>query len=64
LLKIHQIFILKFLLLFVGTLAITALISYIALKTTIIEQNKQHLKNAIELIELELQSQDNLDELV
>ncbi|MCF6340098.1 MAG: ATP-binding protein [Sulfurimonas sp.] len=63
-LKIHQIFILKFLILFIGTLAVTAFVSYIALKTTIIEQNKQHLKNAIEFIEMELQSKDNLDELV
>lgn len=53
-LKIHQIFILKFLLLFVGALLVTSLISYIALKTIIIEHNKTHLKNAIELIALEL----------
>jgi signal transduction histidine kinase len=63
-LKIHQIFILKFLLLFIGTLAITSLISYIALKTIIIEHNKEHLKNAIELMELELQNVKNLDKYI
>ncbi len=62
-LKIHQIFILKFLLLFVSTLLITSIISYIALKDIIIEHNKNHLKHAIELIEMELKNTKNLDDL-
>jgi len=61
-LKIHQIFILKFLILFVSTLLITSLISYIALKSIIIEHNKNHLKHAIELMEIELKKVDNLDD--
>lgn len=61
-LKIHQIFILKFLLLFISALLVTSLISYIALKSIIIEHNKTHLKNAIELMEIELQNIHNLDE--
>ncbi|MCK4875934.1 MAG: ATP-binding protein [Sulfurimonas sp.] len=61
-LKIHQIFILKFLLLFISALLVASLISYIALKSIIIEHNKTHLKNAIELIEIELQNTHNLDE--
>lgn len=60
-LKIHQLFIIKFLLLFVGTLFVTSLISYVALKSTIIDNNKKHLQNAISLIGSQLQSIDNLD---
>lgn len=63
-LKIHQIFILKFLVLFVSTLLIASLISYIALKSIIIEHNKNHLKHAIELMEIELKSIKNLDDYV
>lgn len=60
-LKIHQIFIIKFLLLFVGTLFVTSLISYIALKSIIIEHNENHLENAIILMELELENIEDLD---
>lgn len=60
-LKIHQIFIVKFLLLFVGTLLITSLISYVALKVIIIDHSKNNLQNAIGLIGLELQNIDDLD---
>ena len=52
---------LKFLLLFVGTVFITSLLSYIALKSIIIEHNKNHLENAIVLMGLELENIDNLD---
>jgi signal transduction histidine kinase len=61
-LKIHQIFILKFLGLFIGALLVTSIISYVALKSIIIEHNKKNLTNAIELIQLELQNMHNLDE--
>ncbi|MDA3908222.1 MAG: ATP-binding protein [Sulfurimonas sp.] len=60
-LKIHQIFIIKFLLLFVGTLFVTSLISYIALKSIIIDRNQDHLENAIVLMGLELQKIEDLD---
>ncbi len=60
-LKIHQIFILKFLLLFVGTLLVTSLISYVTLKSIIIDHNKNHLQNAIVLMSLELDKIDDLD---
>ena len=63
-LKIHQIFIIKFLLLFIGSLLITSVISYISLKSIIIEHNKSHLKHAIELMDLNLKKVDNLDEFV
>ncbi|MDD2790855.1 MAG: HAMP domain-containing sensor histidine kinase [Sulfurimonas sp.] len=62
-LKIHQVFIIKFLLLFVGTLFVTSLVSYIALKSSIIEHNKEHLKNAIQLINLEIDKEESLEKL-
>lgn len=61
-LKIYQIFIIKFLLFFVGTLFITSLVSYISLKSSIIEHNQEHLQNAIKLISMELENHENLDE--
>ncbi|MDD5400329.1 MAG: ATP-binding protein [Sulfurimonas sp.] len=61
-LKIHQIFMLKFVLLFSVTLLITSVISYIALKNIIIEHNKNHLKHAIELIKIDLENIENLDD--
>ncbi len=60
-LKIHQIFILKFLLLFATSLLISSIISYIALKDIIIEHNKNHLKHAIEFMEMDIKSVDNLE---
>lgn len=63
-LKIHQIFIIKFLLLFLGALAITSLISYLALKSIVIEHNKKHLQHAIEFISMELEGAGDLDAYV
>ena len=63
-LKIHQIFIIKFLLLFVGTLFIVSLTSYIVLKSIIIQHNQNHLKHAIELMEMELGDVHDLDSYV
>jgi len=63
-LKIYQIFILKFLLLFVGTIFLSSIIIYISLKDIIIEHNKNNLKNAIILMELELDKVDELDSYV
>ncbi|TKI69297.1 sensor histidine kinase [Sulfurimonas crateris] len=60
-LKIHQIFILKFLLLFATSLLVSSIISYIALKDIIIEHNKNHLKHAIEFMEMDLKSVDDLE---
>jgi len=60
-LKIHQIFILKFLLLFATSLLISSVISYIALKDIIIEHNKNHLKHAIEFMEMDLKKVNDLD---
>ncbi len=63
-LKIHQIFILKFVGLLVATLLISSIISYISLKSSIIDNNKIHLQHAISLIELELDDIDDLDSYV
>ncbi|MDT8339016.1 MAG: sensor histidine kinase, partial [Sulfurimonas sp.] len=60
-LKIHQIFILKFILLFAASLLISSIISYIALKDIIIEHNKNHLKHAIEFMEMDLKHVEDLD---
>jgi len=60
-LKIHQIFILKFLLLFATSLLISSIISYIALKDIIIEHNKNHLKHAIEFMEMDLKKVEDLE---
>ena len=62
-LKIHQIFIIKFLLLFIGTILFSSIISYVSLKSIIIEHNKTHLQNAISLISLNLFDTTNLDKL-
>jgi len=61
LLKIHQIFILKFLALFVASLLITSILSYIALKTIIIEHNKINLQNSITIMSLDIQDVKDLD---
>ena len=60
-LKIHQIFIIKFLLLFVGSLFVTSLISYVALKSIIIDHSENHLENAIVMMGLDLEKIDDLD---
>ncbi|MFT5835251.1 MAG: two-component system phosphate regulon sensor histidine kinase PhoR [Sulfurimonas sp.] len=60
-LKIHEIFIIKFLLLFVGTLLVISLISYVALKSIIINHNQHNLENAIVLMELELENTKDID---
>lgn len=53
-LKIYQLFNIKFVALFVGTILLTSVVSYIGLKSIIVSYNTENLKNVIEL------SQDNL----
>jgi two-component system, OmpR family, phosphate regulon sensor histidine kinase PhoR len=62
-LKIHQLFLLKFVSLFAGTLLIASIISYITLKSIIVDYNEESLKNSIDLILLELEKEDDLDTL-
>ncbi|MBU0721374.1 HAMP domain-containing histidine kinase [bacterium] len=63
-LKIHQIFILKFVLLFASALLISSIISYVALKSIIIDHNKRHLENAITLMQMTLKDIQDLDTYV
>lgn len=63
-LKIHQLFIVKFLLLFIGTLIVSSLISYAVLKSIVINHNQIHLQNSISIMSLELSKVKNLDEYV
>lgn len=60
-LKIHQIFIIKFLLLFAGALLTSSIISYIVLKDIVIEYSKEHLESVINVIELNIDSQKDID---
>lgn len=60
-LKIHQVFISKFLLLFIGVFLGSIFISYISLKSIVVNHNTNHLQSAIELLELELDRVQNLD---
>lgn len=60
-LRIHQIFIIKFLLLFVGTLIVSSFISYVSLKSIIVEQTKDYLETSIIFMELGLDKVDKLD---
>ncbi len=60
-LKIHHIFIAKFLILFVGAVLVSSFISYEALKSIIINNNTHYLQNSIKLIAIELSRVENLD---
>ena len=60
-LKIHQIFLIKFFSLFVGALVLFSVLMYISLKESTLEHNKNHLQHAIMLIGLNIQTADNLD---
>lgn len=51
-------------LLFVGTLLVTSVVSYIALKSIIIKHNTNHLIDVIRMVELQLPSENNLDKYV
>lgn len=62
-LKIHQLFFLNILGLFVAALAIASLISFISLKSMIIEEGKNRLVQSIELLEPQIITSVNLDSL-
>jgi signal transduction histidine kinase len=62
-LKIHQLFLIKFVGLFIGTLLIASVISYITLKSIVVEHNEENLKQSILLLEMELAQTNNLDHM-
>ncbi len=63
-LKIHQLFFLNTLALFVGTLLIASLIGYYTLKEMIINDNIDHLKRTLELVALRSNQSNSLDHYV
>lgn len=62
-LRIHQLFFLNILGLFVAALLIASLISFISLKTMIIEEGKNRLIQSIELLEPQIMASSNFDTL-
>ncbi len=63
-LNIHHVFIIKFLGLFLGTLFLASVASYITLKDIVVEYYEDHLKSSIALIALELNTVESLDTYV
>jgi two-component system phosphate regulon sensor histidine kinase PhoR len=60
-LRIHQLFFLNFLGLFVGTLLLASVVGYQTLKGIIIERNGEYLKNNIAMLALRLDAAEDLD---
>ncbi|QSZ41143.1 hypothetical protein GJV85_03120 [Sulfurimonas aquatica] len=59
--KIHQLFIVKFLLLFIGAFVIFSIIGYSSIKSIIIEENKNYLQKIILLSALDIDRVKNLE---
>lgn len=62
--KLHQIFFLNFLAIFVGTLLISSLVAYLSIKNTTINENKEQLKKQISILQMQLPYVNNLDDFV
>lgn len=60
-LKLHQVFFLNFLGVFIGTLALSSIAAYISIKTTTINDHKERLQKHLSLLELQLPYVTNLD---
>jgi len=60
--KLHQHFIINFLLIFISTLFLTTVVSYFAVKEITLNQYKHFIKNQIELIKVQLPFVKNIDE--
>ena len=63
-LKLHQIFFLNFLAIFVGTLAVSSLVSYLSIKSSTIYENKEQLQKEISILQMQLPYVQNLDDFV
>lgn len=61
-LKLHQIFFLNFLAIFIGTLLVSSLVSYLSIKNTAIEENREQLKKQISLLQMQLPFVKDLDQ--
>lgn len=62
--KLHQHFIVNFLLIFISTLFLSTVVSYFAIKEINLNQYKSFIKNQIELIKVQLHTVKNIDEFV
>jgi len=60
-LKLHQIFFLNFLSLFVGTLLISSFVSYLSIKSSTLSENKENLQQDITLLQMQLPYVDDLE---
>ena len=60
-LKLHQIFFLNFLAIFIGTLLISSLVAYLTIKSGTISENKEQLQKQISLLQMQLPHVKNLD---
>lgn len=63
-LKIHQLFFLNTLALFIGTLTIASFIGYYTLKDMIVNDNIEHLKRTLELVAIRSNQSNNLGHYV
>lgn len=60
-LKIHQLFFIQFISLFIGTLLIASIIGYLTLRSLIIDQTTKDLKNSLVLLEADIHSAKDLE---
>lgn len=60
-LKIHQVLIIKFSLLFIGAFVIYSVIGYMSLHSIIVEENKERLRSSISLISAHIDDVKSLD---
>jgi len=61
LLKLHQLFFINFLLIFIATLLTSGLVSYFTLKEAELKQFENHLKNTLNIVEIELEHIDDFE---
>ena len=60
-LKIHQLFVFKFLILVFSTILITSVVSYLFLEKSLLKSNKTRIENVMDIIELNLDSQRSIE---
>jgi len=60
-LKLHHIFFLNFLGIFLGTLLLSSLVAYLSIKNTAVSEHTLHLQDQISLLEMQLPNTKDLD---
>lgn len=60
-LKLHHIFFLNFLAIFIGTLLLSSFVAYLSIKNTTIQENKNQLQKQISLLQMQLPYVQDLD---